>query len=142
MSLPTYMYTTPSHYAFTRPVPLGVIPAEFRGDFWIQKTRVPGLSCGVVSVILCLAVLVEHQLVTDRQTHGHGQCTEPACTRAFVPKIITVKFPSFVSIHALPFCLSSPTDSLHLSCRWRLRHAVLGFVCPSVCACVCKYVHS
>ena len=43
--------------------------------------RVPGLSCGVVCVILRLAVLVEHRLVTDgrtdrqtdRQTQGHGQ---------------------------------------------------------------------
>jgi len=33
-----------------------------------QKTRVPGLSCGVVCVILRLAVLVELRLVTDRQT--------------------------------------------------------------------------
>ena len=41
---------------------------EFRGDLWIQKTRVPGLSCGVVCVILRLAVIVEHRLVTDRQT--------------------------------------------------------------------------
>ena len=28
--------------------PQGVIPVEFRGDLWHQKTRVPGLSCGVV----------------------------------------------------------------------------------------------
>ena len=44
---------------------------EFRGDLWRQKTRVPGLSCGVVCVILRLAVLVELRLVTDRQTDGH-----------------------------------------------------------------------
>ena len=45
---------------------------EFRGDLWHQKTRVPGLSCGVVGVILRLAVLVEHRLVScDRQTDGH-----------------------------------------------------------------------
>ena len=46
-------------------------PVEFRGDLWRQKTRVPGLSCGVVCVIL--AVLVELRLVTDtdRQTDGH-----------------------------------------------------------------------
>jgi len=37
----------------------------------ISKTRVPGLSCGVVCVILRLAVLVEHRLVTDRQTDKH-----------------------------------------------------------------------
>ena len=45
-----------------------MIAVEFRGDLWRQKTRVPGLSCGVVCVILRLAVLVEHRLVTDRQT--------------------------------------------------------------------------
>jgi len=42
-----------------------VTPVEFRGDLWHQKTRVPGLSCGVVCVILLLAVLVELRLVTD-----------------------------------------------------------------------------
>ena len=46
----------------------GVTPVEFRGDLWLQKTRVPGLSCGVVCVILRLAVLVELRLVTDRKT--------------------------------------------------------------------------
>ena len=47
---------------------------EFRGDLWRQKTRVPGLSCGVVCVILRFAVLVELRLVTDtdRQTQAHG----------------------------------------------------------------------
>jgi len=53
-----------------------VTPVEFRGDLWHQKTRVPGLSCGVVCVILRFAVLVELRLVTDRQTdrqtQGHG----------------------------------------------------------------------
>jgi len=43
----------------------GVTAVEFRGDLWRQKTRVRGLSCGVVLVILCLAVLVEFRLVTD-----------------------------------------------------------------------------
>jgi len=32
---------------------------EFRGGLWHQKTRVPELSCGVICVILRLAVLVE-----------------------------------------------------------------------------------
>ena len=45
----------------------------FRGDLWHQKTRLPGLSCGVVCVILRLSVLVEHRLVTDRQTDGQTQ---------------------------------------------------------------------
>ena len=48
-------------------------PLEFRGDLWHQKTRVPVVSCGVVYVILRLAVLVELRLVTDtdRQTDRH-----------------------------------------------------------------------
>ena len=52
--------------------PQGVIPVEFRGYLRRSKTRVPGLSCGVVFVILRLAVLVELRLVTDRRTHGNG----------------------------------------------------------------------
>ena len=43
-------------------------PVEFRGDLWLQKNRVPGLSYGVVYVILRLAVLVELRHVTDGQT--------------------------------------------------------------------------
>ena len=46
-------------------------PVEFRGDLWLQKTRVPGLSCGVVRVILRLAILSELRLVTDRRTDRH-----------------------------------------------------------------------
>jgi len=60
--------TQPTHLS----PPLAVTPVEFR----FRKLRVPGLWCGFVCVILCLAVLVEHRLVTDRQTqtdrHGHG----------------------------------------------------------------------
>jgi len=39
-----------------------------------QKTRVPGISCGVVCMILRFAVLVELRLVTDtdRRTQAHG----------------------------------------------------------------------
>jgi len=44
-------------------------PVEFRGDLWRQKTTFPGLSCGVVCLILHFSVLVEHRLVTD--TDGH-----------------------------------------------------------------------
>ena len=42
---------------------------EFRGDLWRQKTRVPGLSCGLVCVIL----IVEHRLVTDTDKDGRTQ---------------------------------------------------------------------
>ena len=54
--------------------PYGVIPVEFRGDRLRQKTRFPWLLCGVVFVILRLAILVELLLVTDRQTQtqAHG----------------------------------------------------------------------
>ena len=51
--------------------PLGVTPFEFRKDFYCQKTRVHGLSCGVVGIILRLAKLVEHRLVTDTDRHRH-----------------------------------------------------------------------
>jgi len=58
------------HLAFWRLA--GGDPVEFRGDLWHQKTRVPELSCGVVCVILRLAVLVEHRLYSDRRTDtGH-----------------------------------------------------------------------
>jgi len=50
--------------------PLRVIPSEFCRYFRLQKTRVSRLSCGVVCVILRLAVLVEHRLVTDGRTDG------------------------------------------------------------------------
>ena len=43
-------------------------PAEFRGDLWHQKTILFGVLCGVVCVILRLAVLVELRLLTDRRT--------------------------------------------------------------------------
>jgi len=51
------------------PPPQGMTPVEFRGDLWLPKTRFPGLSCGVVCVISHLAILVEHQLVTDADRH-------------------------------------------------------------------------
>jgi len=45
-----------------------MIPVDFRGDLRHKKTRVLGLSCGVVCVILRLAVLVAHLLLTDGWT--------------------------------------------------------------------------
>ena len=59
-------YSDPPHLHLAPPK--GVTPVQFRGGLWLQKTRVPGLSCGVVCVILRLAVLVELRLVTDGQT--------------------------------------------------------------------------
>jgi len=54
---------------------LRVIPVEFCRDIRHKKTRVPGVSCGVVYMILRLAVSVEHRLVTDRQTDRHTTAT-------------------------------------------------------------------
>ena len=52
--------------------PIGVMPLEFRRDFWRQKTGVFGLSYGVVCAILCFTVLIQFRLVTDgRRTDGH-----------------------------------------------------------------------
>jgi len=50
---------------------------EFRRAFWRQKTRDPGLLCGIVCVILRLAVLLQCQLVTDGWTDSH---MTTACT--------------------------------------------------------------
>ena len=58
---------------------VGVIPFEFRHDLWHQNTRVMGLTCGVVCVILHLAVLIQYRSVrhthTDTQTHTHTHTT-------------------------------------------------------------------
>ena len=48
-------------------------PVEFRGDLWHRKTRIPWLLCGVVCVILRLAVLVEVRLVTDSDIASRGK---------------------------------------------------------------------
>jgi len=51
-------------------------PGEGRSstnEFWRQKTRVPGLSRGVVCMILCLAVLIQYRRVTHTHRHTHRQ---------------------------------------------------------------------
>jgi len=35
-------------------------------DLWHQKTTVPGVSYGIVCLILRVAISLEHRLVTDR----------------------------------------------------------------------------
>jgi len=47
---------------------IGVTLLDFCRDLGHQKTRVPGLLCGIVCMMLCLAVSVEHRLVTERHT--------------------------------------------------------------------------
>ena len=51
--------------------PFGLMSLEFRQDFWHRKTRFPGLSYGVISVILGLAIFVQLWLVTDGQMVRH-----------------------------------------------------------------------
>ena len=46
--------------------PLRCEPSEFQQGLSRQKATVPGLQCGFVFVIIHLAVLIEHRLVTDR----------------------------------------------------------------------------
>ena len=75
---PPHLHSAPSQ---------GVTAVEFRGDLWHQKTRVPGLSCGVVCVILCLAVLVELRLVTDTDTDGHRPMASTADAQQHAVKI-------------------------------------------------------
>jgi len=67
-------------------------PVEFREDLWLQKTRLPVLSCGVVYVILSLAVLVEHRLVTDGQTDRHRAM---ACTADSWHRAVTIPAHSY-----------------------------------------------
>jgi len=52
----------------TRRPRFGVDRLEFRQDLWRQKTKVLGLSYGVICLILSLAVFVEHRNVTDGRT--------------------------------------------------------------------------
>jgi len=64
--LSKFAYFDPPHLHLAPPQ--WVIPVEFRSDLRHQKTRLPGLSCVVVCVIIRLSVLVEHRLVSDGQT--------------------------------------------------------------------------
>ena len=47
---------------------MGVNVFEFQDRLWQQKTRLSGLSRGVVIVIWHSAVLIQYRLVTDGQT--------------------------------------------------------------------------
>jgi len=74
------LFTLP--YRLHLALPFGVTPLAFCLDFRHQKTRLPGLSCGVVYMSLRLAVSVEHRLVTDRQTDSDRHTTMAYITLA------------------------------------------------------------
>jgi len=63
-----------------------VIQFKFRRDLWRQKTRFPGLLCGIICVILSLAVLIQYRSVTDRQTdrHTHKQTHDDSIYHASI----------------------------------------------------------
>jgi len=77
--------------------------------------RVRWLSCGVVCVILCFAVLVEHRLVTDgrqtgRQTQAHSKYRSVKTTRIL---ITSLTYPKLVYIQKQNFKRIQLTDSRH-----------------------------
>ena len=47
-----------------------MIPFEFRRELWCQKISVPDLPCGIIYVILRLAVLSVTDTHTDEQIDG------------------------------------------------------------------------
>ena len=73
--------------------PYGVIPFEFRNELWCQKTRVKGLSCGVICAILRLAVLIQYRSVTDTHTHRHTTTAYTALSKASRGKNCKSKMP-------------------------------------------------
>jgi len=68
---------------------LGVTQFEFRQYLWYQKTRVPGVFCHVVSMILRLSLLTQYRHVTNRWTDTHIMTanTELAWRRAVKTKL-------------------------------------------------------
>jgi len=56
--------------------PLGAIPFAFCRDLRPQKTRVLVLWWGILCMIICLAISVEHRLMIDKQIGRH---TTMAC---------------------------------------------------------------
>ena len=76
---------------------VGHTRANYRGrgssnnEFWSQKTRVPGLSRGVVCVILSLAVLIQYRRVTHKYRQTHEDCYYPriACAAVRVTNSIS-----------------------------------------------------
>jgi len=62
-----------------------------------------GLSCGVICVILCLAVLIQYWSVTDRQTDRHTTTAYTALSIASCGK-------NELQNHGLAVCINSGDD--------------------------------
>jgi len=54
-------------------LPLGVIPLDFHQNLWCQKAGVPVLLCSIICIMVYLAILIEHQLVMDRETSSQTE---------------------------------------------------------------------
>ena len=67
-------------------------PFKFCCDLWRQKTRVTGLSCGIICIILGLAILIQCQIVTDRHTHRHTKMAYTVLTQCCTVKSLLLKF--------------------------------------------------
>jgi len=52
-----------------------VIRSNFTVNFDVRKLRVLGLSCGIICVILCFAVLIQYLSVTDTHTDTRRHTT-------------------------------------------------------------------
>ena len=91
-----------------------------------QKTRVPGLSRGVVCVILCLAVLIQYRHETHRQTRDDGYY--PRIARAVRVKKTknTCKLAHFSISSASCKCITRR----HVS-TWRF--IFIGWTCSKIC---------
>jgi len=64
---------------------------EFRRELWCQKTRVQALSCGIICVILSLAVLIQYRSVTDTQTDTRRRHILRSARRRAVKRFMTCK---------------------------------------------------
>jgi len=91
----------------TDTLPQGLSTVKFQGHLLNQITTVPRLLCGTVNVILSLAVLVEHRLVTD----GHRAIayTGLAQRRAVITAKLSVTQYTANHIKLGPFNSTAPT---------------------------------
>ena len=55
--------------------PIGDDPFQFQYNLWLQKPRIPRLSCdviGIICVTLCAVISIQYRLVTDGPTDGRA----------------------------------------------------------------------
>jgi len=102
--------------------PLKVTPQEFGQDLLHQKTEVPGLLRGIVSVILCLAILAQYRLVADGRRYNKHDNSIYLTSIASHGK----KWPDPSVASLQHFCTTLQTDPYSTPCYQR-RHLVRNF---------------